>query len=214
MAESDYIPVGRTSLVKKEDVSLQVQTEYASRPYPRVTTTILKRGEVVHKVEKKLNRTVESIEEQSRTEALIQQQHSDVLAIIQRDSTVENLRLVEDTEPENNNLTMYDRLTSIPGFQHLYRLSSDGAFIGQNTSDQFKKTFTAVFKHLREVIDIFALLPGSEVVRQKGVYEVERNRLYFVSAGNECFFVTVQPTGEQIDYEVVLQKALLGADLD
>ncbi len=214
MAALDYIPVGRTSLVKKEDVSLQVQTEYASRPYPRVTTTILKSGEVVHKVEKKLNHPVESLEEQSRTETLIQQQHSDVLAIIQKDSAVENLRLAENPEPENKNLTVYDRLTSIPGFQHLYRLSSDGAFIGQNMSDQFKKTFTAVFKHLREVIDIFALLPGSEVVRQKGVYEVERNRLYFVSTGSECYFVTIQPTGEQIDYEAALQKALLGADLD
>lgn len=189
-----------------------MQTEYASRPHSRVTTTILKNGQVLHKVEKRLKHPVESLEEQSRAESIIQQQHAEVIAIIQKKSVAKNLRLFDSHDSEGINAPVYDRLASVPGFQHIYQLSADGTFIGENTSRQFRKAFAPVFKHLREVIEIFALLPGGEKVRQKGVYEVERDRLYFVSVGNECYFVTVQPTGKEINYEVALQKALLGAD--
>lgn len=77
-----YIPAGRTSLVKRGGKDLQVQTEYAYRPYPRITTTILNGGQVLHKLEKKLERPIESIEEQNLAEAVIKKQHSEVVALI------------------------------------------------------------------------------------------------------------------------------------
>jgi len=212
MTPDNYIPIGRTSLARNGSVSLQVQTEYAARPYPRVTTTVLNSGQVVQKIEKRLNHPVESLEEQSRAETIIRRQHGEVVTIIQKESAVENLTLVGDYDLESENSSVYDRLTSIPGFQYVFRLSADGTFSSENTSRQFRKAFAPVFKHLREIVEIFAFLPGGQNVRQKGVYEVERDRLYFVSAGSECYFVTVQPTGDAINYEVALQKALLGAD--
>jgi len=39
---------------------LQVQTEYASRPAPRITTTILDSGRVIHKIGNQLERPIES----------------------------------------------------------------------------------------------------------------------------------------------------------
>ena len=65
MTVNQFIPAGRTSLVNKDGSSIQIQTEYAFRPYPRVTTTILDNGRVLHKVERKLNKGIDSIEEQS-----------------------------------------------------------------------------------------------------------------------------------------------------
>ena len=61
-----YIPAGRTSLVKTGSGSLQLQTEYAYHPYPRITTAIQSSGQVLHKVEKRLAKEIGSIEEQQR----------------------------------------------------------------------------------------------------------------------------------------------------
>jgi len=77
-----FIPAGRTSLVKRGDQQLQVQTEYAYRPYPRITTTILNAGQVLHKLEKRLDRPIESIEEQNIAEDVIKRQHQEVVALI------------------------------------------------------------------------------------------------------------------------------------
>ena len=83
MTTSNLIPNGRTSRVKKGETSLQVQTEYAYRPYPRLTTTVLNDGQVLHKIEKKLDRPIGSVEEQSEIERMIKRQHSDVVSIIE-----------------------------------------------------------------------------------------------------------------------------------
>ena len=205
MTPDDFIPVGRTSLVKRGVTSLQVQTEYASRPYPRVTTTVLNSGQVIQKVERKLEHAVETLEEQSRIEAAIQQQHGEVLALIEKGAPVEKHGLVEHIPHESAPYSMYDRLTSVVGLQCLYRLGADGAFVSNNESKQFRKTFAPVFKDLQQVIDIFPLMPGEKGVRQKGVCEIEHDRLYFMSAGSECYFVAVQPTDEKIDYETTLK---------
>ena len=66
MSTSEFIPVGRTSLVRKRGLNLQVQTEYASRPSPRITTTILSDGQVLHKVERTLKTCVSSLKRRTR----------------------------------------------------------------------------------------------------------------------------------------------------
>ena len=195
--------------MKRGVTSLQVQTEYASRPYPRVTTTVLNSGQVIQKVERKLEHAVESLEEQRPIEAAIQQQHSDVLALIEKGAPVEKRGLVEHKPHESAPHSMYDRLTSVVGLQRLYRLGDDGAFISNSASEQFRKIFAPVFKDLQQVIDVFPLIPGGKGVRQKGVCEIEHDRLYLVSTGNECYFVAVQPTDEKIDYETTLKQFLV-----
>lgn len=209
MTPDDFIPVGRTSLVKRGTTSLQVQTEYASRPYPRVTTTVLNSGQVIQKVERKLEHAVESLEEQRPIEAAIQQQHSEVLALIEKEAPVEKRGSVANKPSKSAPHSMYDRLNSVVGLQRLYRLGVDGAFVSNSASEQFRKIFAPVFKDLQQVIDIFPLIPGEKGVRQKGVCEIEHDRLYFVSAGSECYFIAVQPPGEKINYETTLKQFLV-----
>jgi hypothetical protein len=209
MIPDTHIPVGRTSLVKRGVTSLQVQTEYASRPYPRVTTTVLNSGQVIQKVERKLERVVESLDEQRRIEAAIQQQHSEILALIEKETPVEKLGSVAYELPESTPHSMYDRLISMVGLQCLYRLNVYGAFVSNSASEQFKKTFAPVFKNLQQLVDIFPLIPGEKGVREKGVCEIEDNRLYYVSTGSECYFVVVQPTDEEINYETALKQFLV-----
>lgn len=212
MTPDDLIPVGRTSLVKRGSTSLQVQTEYAPRPYPRITTTVLNSGQVVHKIGIKLEHAVNSMEEQGRIEAAMQQQHSEVVALIQKEAAVNKPGSAGRETHDGTQCSVYDKLASLPGFQHIYRLGVDGAFASNNASRQFKRAFAAVFKNLQQVIAIFPLMPGEKGVRQKGVCEVEPDRLYFISTGRECYFVAVQPIGGQTDYEKALKGVLVDSD--
>lgn len=92
----EFIPVGRTSLARRGETALQVQTEYAARPNPRIATTISENGRVIHKVERPLERQIMSAEEQRETEAQMRQQHASVVATIEgknADQELEKARL-------------------------------------------------------------------------------------------------------------------------
>ncbi|MFQ6007559.1 MAG: hypothetical protein ACE5K8_01275 [Candidatus Zixiibacteriota bacterium] len=209
MTSENYIPVGRTSLAKTRDISYQVQTEYAPRPFPRVTTTVLDNGRVIQKIEQRLDRPVRSLAEQSHAEALIQQQHNEVMAIIQKDPSAKSRSIVDHYKLKVENAPLHEKLSAIPGFQNIFRLNPDGTFLNEKVARQFKKAFSSIFKQLHQIMDLFPLIPGGLMERQRGVYEVLRNRLYFISAGSECYFVTVQQSIKEVNYEAVIQELLL-----
>jgi hypothetical protein len=219
MTADAFMPVGKTSQAKRGPVVLQVQTEYASRPHPRVTTSILSNGQVLHKVEHKLKRTVQSEQDRAQAEALIQQQHSDVLAIIQLDAKIQQATpdkkpAATARQPDQEPLrSIRDRLAALQGFKHMYRLDAGGAFASENGAEQFRARFPEVFEGLQDVVEVFALDPGKPEGRQKGVCEIIPDTLYFVSDGKERFFVTVQAIGEEIDYEKAIKRIVIGSEL-
>jgi len=211
MPANQYIPAGRTSMVDKGGVTLHVQTEYAHRPYPRVTTTILDQGRVLHKVEKKLSKGVESPEEQSHMEEVIKQQHSEILAIIkdnQRKAQPKN----EQSETQKFRIakeaTLAEKLTAIPGVEKVYHLDRDGRFFDPEEASVFKDFYPRLFKALCELVELFMLLPGAEMRREQGVYEVERDGLYFVSAGKDYFFVKAQRMDHSTDFEKAIKEII------
>ncbi|MEW6050060.1 MAG: hypothetical protein AB1644_03240 [Candidatus Zixiibacteriota bacterium] len=210
MATSDNIPVGRTSLVKKGAVSLQVQTEYASRPNPRITTCILNSGQILHKIERTLERPVVTIEEQLHVEGTIKRQHAEVLAILQGDTyTLPSTGgEITSSRPGLPPMTAEARLAAIAGVQRVIRLENDGTFADSSLSEEFKQQFSAVFRGLRDIMELFGRIPGVGTSRQRGVYEVERDRLYFASAGTECYFVLVRRVDVTTHYEQMIRTAL------
>jgi hypothetical protein len=210
MTEGSFIPAGRTSLVKKGDLALQVQTEYAARPNPRITTTILKQGQVLHKIERVLDRAIESFEEQRSIELGMKRQHIEVVNILQSASIDAALNLTSqfsDAVKPPTPTGVAGRLAEIPGIRKMYHLDNEGNFRGAETSEQFKKQFSFIFKNLREMLNLFSELPGSGT-RERGVYEVEQDRLYFVSLGNECYFLLVAPDQSVPDYEAAIRGVL------
>jgi hypothetical protein len=232
MTPTDYIPTGRTSLVKKGPVALQVQSEFASRPVRRITTTVLKSGQVIHKIERHLDGPIDTLEEKSRVEEILRKQHAEVLSIID-DNAAQPLALpvaasapaddeyddymesVEQGIPEapaveqhDRVLTVQDRLLEIPGMYRVYRLDHEGGFQQVELKDEFRKTFGAVFKSLRELISVFAEIPGVGLNRELGVYEIERDRLYLVSSGIEYFICYLKRPDISVDYEKAIRSAL------
>jgi len=194
-------------MVKKGKVSLQVQTEYSARPYPRIKTTIFDAGRVVHKIEKKLERPVDSLEERNKIEGIMKIQHQEVVSVI-KDKSFEPARAGSgDQMFPSAGPSLKDQLASLPGVQRIFSLDENGNFVGSNTSSQFRKAFAAVYKGLPIIMDIFSTLPGSRG-RAKGVCEIERDRLYFASAGDKFYFVTVNRTDPAINYERSIKEII------
>jgi hypothetical protein len=73
------IPGGLVSEADLKDVKFFVQTEFAQRPKPRVTTTISLNGEVVDKVENVWERLPQTEEEREEIERFLKRQHHTVL---------------------------------------------------------------------------------------------------------------------------------------
>ena len=229
---TNFIPTGRTSLIKKGEVSLQVQTEYAYRPYPRLTTTILDNGQVLHKIEKKLDKPIKSFEEQSVMEERMKSQHSEVVNIIKENDTgslmdkigvkvpvkveveekpAEQSAVVQTEAPIfekvlPREITIADRFKAVDGVKHVYHLNNDGEFVNKIESDHFKKAFSGIFKSIIDLLDIFSLLPGVTITREKGVYEVERNVLYLASAGFDICFIVIGSPNKDINYEQMFKS--------
>lgn len=234
---SQFIPAGRTGLVKKGKNAYQIQTEYNYRPYPRLTTTISTEGRVLHKVEKKLDKPIESFEEQAVVEQALVRQHAEVSKIIRnnngnkqisgealnsKEKTVDQSvyssqpQIVTPDEPLVANapdLPLHEQFRKLPGVRHVFELDEEGNFVSKQSSDIFKNEYGFIFKNIRELLEIFRTVPGVTLSREKGVYEVERNGLYMVSVGDCFYFVTVEYPARDFNYERTIKDLVLKASL-
>ena len=208
MSVATFIPNGRTSCVQKGDIALQVQTEYAYRPYPRLTTTVLNNGQVVHKIEKKLEHPIASVEEQTEVERMITRQHSEVVAIIKENAASNPAMIQKFKESTSEYLSLADRIKAIPGVQKIFDLDNDGNFSSRQLDEQFRNVYGTIYKGLKDLIEVFVLMPGITMSRERGVYEIERNRLYLVSCGDEIYVVMVKSGSASVVYEQVFRKAV------
>ena len=78
------MPGGISSEAKLKDAKFCVQTEFAQRPEPRVTTTISRDGVVLKKVENAWEGLPQTEEEKDKIERFLRRQHQDVIAKMTR----------------------------------------------------------------------------------------------------------------------------------
>ena len=196
-----YIPAGRTSIVKWGKSEFQLQTEYARHPHPRITTTIFAQGQVLHKVEKSLEKEIETIEQMHRAEDVIKAQHSEISKIIREKGLPTAPPPPRD--PEQSKLRS-DRIGLLDGVERVYVITADGKIIGnQETTRQFQKMFKHVFRELPEMLKVFAALPGSGNRREEGIYEVEPGRILMASTGVEFYLILIRA---ECDYETLANQ--------
>jgi hypothetical protein len=206
MAQADFIPAGRTSRIVRENTEIQIQTEYAYRPNPRLTTSLFTNGRIVRKVEKELDRAISSFEDKVRIEDMLRKQHSEVLKIINdKKLTLDFLKQEKSPKPLPIP-TPAGKISQIKNVFKVYELDSHGVFKSETLSEEFKNKYSVIFKGLYDILNIFAQLPGGE--REKGVFEIQKRRLYFASAGREFFFVLIKPSNDNINYESEIKSAL------
>ncbi len=96
-AKPNLIPAGRTARLKRGDSEVQLQTEYAPRPTPRITSSILLSGELLHKIETPLDSAIETQEQLERVERLMLRQHSEALKALKDQPDTGRSRLSFET---------------------------------------------------------------------------------------------------------------------
>ena len=79
---TDFIPPGRLSGYKHSGKTIQVQTEYAPRPHPRVTTSVVLDGRIIHKTDRSWEKELETEEARKELEDLLAAQHRQVLELV------------------------------------------------------------------------------------------------------------------------------------
>jgi hypothetical protein len=94
---SHLIPAGRTARLKRGDSEVQVQTEYAPRPTPRITSSILISGELLHKIETPLESAIETQEQLEKVERQMLRQHSEALKALKNQPEAERSRFSFET---------------------------------------------------------------------------------------------------------------------
>jgi hypothetical protein len=237
MAMTDYIPAGRTSRIARGTLEIQVQTEYAYRPTPRLTTTVFSSGQVLHKIEHELPAPISSPEGQFKVEALLRKQHLEIMEIVGRENFTTRLLAKKESEkvpepkaepvpeviaekiPEKPvlpeppapplampRIPVIGRIMEIDGVEKVFRLDNSGNFESESVTDEFKKRYSFLFKNMAELLEIFGSQPGG--AREKGVYTVEHNRLYLISAGYEYYFVLTRRNLNTRNFEEAFYSAL------
>jgi len=212
MAQADLIPAGRTSRIVRGDSEIQIQTEYAYRPNPRLTTSLFNKGRLINKVEKELAAPVTSFEDKLLVEDMLRKQHMEVLKVLRdKESTLDFISLSDTgaisktVKADSRDLEVIKKIVAIPGVEKVFRLDNQGNFLSSQISQEFRKKYSLIFRSIYDVINIFSMMPGGE--REKGVYEIERDRLYFASSGRECYFVLVK-SESGADFEPEIKKAV------
>jgi hypothetical protein len=151
-----------------------------------VTTSVISNGQVIHKIQRDLQRAIATLDEKLRVERLLQKQHADIIRVIKSDDFALDIISRDGPRPAES-VSLSNRLNRINGVVNVFKIDNNGNFDSENVSKKFKKFFKSVFRNIQSIMEIFDELPGGH--RETGVVEVERRRLYLVSGGKECYFV-------------------------
>ena len=82
MEAVDYIPPGQLGHHKHGDKVLQVQTEFAMRPRPRLTSSVLVDGRIVHKTDREWTDELTQDEKRQKLEASLAEKHKATMALV------------------------------------------------------------------------------------------------------------------------------------
>lgn len=194
-------------MVKRGSMKFQLQTEYAAMPQPRVTTTIFAQGRVLHKIEKAISGTIDSVEEMHRVEDLIKAQHGEVSKFLREHGLSTAPASQEGVESGLSRLEQIRRLEEV---ERVFLVSSEGKIVdARRLTKEFKRLFKHIFKELPDLITVFASLPDSEGRREEGFYEIEPGRILLVSTGVEFYLILVRPRTEYAGVKEKLKLILL-----
>jgi len=83
MEATNYIAQGKLGSYQKEDKLFQVQTEFAHRPRPRVTSSVVLDGRTIHKTDKEWPGDLSTEEGRAELDAFVASQHKLTLALIE-----------------------------------------------------------------------------------------------------------------------------------
>ena len=118
---SKYQPPGRLSKVSGQDYIIQIQTEFAWVPHPRITTSVVLDGVIIHKIQKDWNGSLDNEEEQQVVGRYINRQHDEVEKIVKS-----NQEFILNYTKSAGKDAEFDGIVDLEGVETAFLLSADG----------------------------------------------------------------------------------------
>ena len=118
---SKFQPPGRLSKVSGQDYMIQIQTEFAWTPHPRITTCVMLDGVILHKIQKDWEGDLESDEERKIVSRFINKQHDEVDSIVNSNQDF-ILNYIDTGKKE----TDFSGVIDIEGVRKAFLLTPDG----------------------------------------------------------------------------------------
>jgi len=156
----DFIPPGRLSGYEHAGKTIQVQTEFATRPRPRVTTSVVLDGRIIHKIDRSWEEGVETEEARRDLESFLAGQHRQALELVKA-----RAHEYLGTPPEPQDATGYaapsfrdsmvEVLRSVPFVTGVYEFDKQGKVIYCHNFRDIYGEWNREFEMLATLISAF-----------------------------------------------------------
>ena len=195
----DFIPPGRLSVHKHGGKTFQIQTEFAPRPHPRVTTSVVLDGRIVHKLDRAWEADVESEAERKDLESFLAEQHRQALELVQaRAEEYLNTPPLPRTAPgypaPSFRDSMVEVLSSLPFASAVYEFDGEGKIVFERNFRDIVGEWDREFEMLGELV---TALPN--IIRvgcfQHGCCWFPAENIIMFSVNNRRFAVLTEPSG-------------------
>jgi predicted regulator of Ras-like GTPase activity (Roadblock/LC7/MglB family) len=205
-----FNPAGVSGEANSGEKKYCVQTEFAPRPKPRITTSVSLNGEVVLKVENVWEKLPQSEEDKDEIEKFLKKQHQEVIKDIteKRDDSVltkneaKKNSICQEERGDEAILKIKEAISEIQGVIGWTLFTSDGQVIGHDVLNSEDQNMAGLAQHS---IDLASLLSSVSKVGSLvgGVLESEEMRLVFIPTGENLFAVRVNP---EVNIKELVQK--------
>jgi hypothetical protein len=130
-------PAGISSYLTWKEKQLYLQTEFALRPHPRITTTVSCEGEVIHKAEEVWEGGLRREEDKKQIEALIRKQHKRVRFMVQNKAQ----EILASYMPKPLPI-FWEQLSQMEGIENILAFDQEGKVLYQEKESETSKKIT------------------------------------------------------------------------
>lgn len=196
---SDFIPPGRLSGYKHAGKTIQVQTEYATRPHPRVTTSVVLEGRTVHKTDHPWEKGDETEEIRKDLESFLAEQHRQALELVEAHAQEYVSDLAEKKtaalfpQPTFRD-SMIEVLSSVPFVTGVCELDQSGKLVFSRDFRDIHSDFGREFEIFNKLIVSFPAIIRVGEFRQ-GCCWFPAENVILIRLRERLFGVLTEPTG-------------------
>jgi len=193
-------PAGISGEASSGEKKFCVQTEFAQRPKPRITTSISLNGEVVQKVENVWDNLPKSEEDRDEIERFLRKQHRDVIKDIEHkgkrpvssDEKTEKIATTGEKENEEVISKVRKVISASEGVTGCVLFSKEDQIIGPDAQDKKDQAMMDLSLCTKDLVSFLSSV--SKVGNLSGgLLESEQMKMVFIPIKDDFLSVRVNP---------------------
>ncbi len=165
---------------------IQIQTEFAWSPHPRLTTSVVLDGVIIHKIQKDWQGQLETDEERDALSRYINRQHEEVEKIVRANQEF----ILDYGKPRKEDFD-YQKVLEIEGVRKAFLLSADG-LLTPCRDEEIEAEKVRLFERLFELVEFL-----DQMTRMGGMEEayllVNEDKLMIFKYKNNYLIITLDP---------------------